>query len=243
MTFYSIRHLLIIFSFLVIPIIWALNLKKNYKILKFSLITLLIIEIIRVIFLIITNSFDINKDLSLQLCFTYPIIGIIYLLKPKNYVLSFLGAFGILYGTAAIIMTSPNPFLSFNVLECYIYHSLLVFIGTYVIKNYKPPFSFKPILIVYLQIIIGLLANIIIKNGANYIFLNSFLFPNYHLPYAVNIEVFNIPLLNGLSFNDVLISVINTLGMFWYIIFFIIIITFFSSFWLYLMTKKNKVKA
>ncbi len=242
MAFYSIRHIFIIFSFLIIPIIWAINLKKNDKILKYSLIILLLLEIMRIAFLIITNNFNINKDLSLQLCFTYPIIGTFYLAKPKKYILSFLGTFGILYGTSAIILTSPNPFLSFNVLDCYLYHSLLVFIGTYIVKHYQLIFSFKTMLIIYAQILVGFLANITIKQGSNYVFLNSFLFPNYHLPYAVNVEVFNLPLLNGSSINDFLINLINTVGMFWYVMLFIIIITIFSTLWLYLIIKINHIK-
>lgn len=242
MEFYSFRHLLIIITCLILPILWAVNLKKDYKILKSSILLLFVLEILRVLFLIITGDFEINKDLSLQLCFTYAFIGIIYLIKPKNYILSFMGAFGILYGFAAIVLMDPNPFLSFNIIQGYIYHSVLVFIGTYIIKYYNIIFTIKSILIIWIQIIIGMIANIVIKNGSNYIFLNSFLMPNYHLPYAVNIEVFNMPIFGNNSFNNILISVIDTLGDFWYAILFGFIITFFSSLWLYIIYKIKKIK-
>ena len=241
MAFYSFRHLLIIGTCLILPILWAINLKKNNKILTISLISLLLLELFRVVSLIIMGDFNITKDLSLQLCFTYAFIGIIYLIKPKDYILSFLGAFGILYGFAAIILMDPNPFLSFNTIHGYLYHSVLIFTGVYIISHYHISFKIKSIIIIWFQILLGLIANIIIKNGSNYIFLNSFIAPSYHLNYSVNIEVFNIPFLNGFSINNILINLIDNIGLFYYLILFSVVITSFSSIWLYITSKLNNI--
>ena len=73
-------------------------------------------------------------------------------------------------------------------------------------------------------------------NKSNYIFLNSFLHPN--IKYNMNIEAFNIPLFNY-SINEVLINLINNLGYFYYTILLLLVITVFSTFWLYIFRKKT----
>jgi len=241
MAIYSFRHLFIIFTFLIMPILWAFTLKGNNKILHFSIITLFLLEIFRIIFLIITGNFRINSDLSFQLCFTYSFIGIVYLITKKEFILNYLGPFGILFSLAAIIFTDPNPFLSFTVIDCYLYHTFLLFMGTYITKNYKPKFSYKSIIIFWFQIILAYFANTIIKHGSNYVFLNTFLKPSYNLNYTANIEAFNIPFLNGSSINDILIFLIQHLGHFYYNLLLIIIITIIITVWLHVFSNKNEL--
>ncbi len=238
MAMYSYRHLLIIFTFFIIPFLWAFTLKKSDKILKGSIITLFILEMFRIFYLIITGDFKLNSDLSFQLCFTYSFIGLIYLITKKEFILDYLGPFGILFSLAAIIFTDPNPFLSFTVIDCYLYHSLLLFIGIYITKNYKPKFSYKGIIIFWIQIIIAYLANSIIKHGSNYVFLNTFLNPSHKSYYTTNIEVFNIPFLNGTSINDILIYLIHNIGYFYYTLLLIIIITNGITIWLHIFSKR-----
>lgn len=241
MAMYSFRHLLIIFTIFIIPFLWAFTLKKNNKILNISIILLFILEIFRIIYLIITGDFRINSDLSFQLCFTYSFIGIIYLITKKEFILDYLGPFGILFSLAAIIFTDPNPFLSFTVIDCYLYHALLLFIGVYITKNYKQKFSYKGIIIFWFQIILAYLANSIIKHGSNYVFLNTFLNPSHNLNYTANIEAFNIPFLNGTSVNDVLIATIHHIGYFYYNLLLIIIITTIITVWLYIFSDKKNL--
>ena len=231
---FSLKHLFIIFVLLIIPILWVFNIKKDYKILKISIYLLLLLELIRVMFLLIFDNFDISKDLSLQLCFTYIIVGFIYLKTKKEYLLSYLGSFGVIFGFTSIVFRDPNPFLSFDNIECYGYHGILFFIGLYIIKNYKIIFNFKCIIIIWLQIIAGLLANYLIGHGSNYAFLNSFIFPGKEFHY--NIEIFKIPF-NGYSINDLLIFLLNNIGYFYYFILLIITATLLSSLWLYFISK------
>lgn len=241
MAMYSFRHLLIIFTVFIIPLLWAITLKKNNKILNISIITLFILEIFRIVYLIITGDFRLNSDLSFQLCFTYSFIGIIYLITKREFILDYLGPFGILFSLAAIIFTDPNPFLSFTVIDCYLYHGLLLFIGVYITKHYKPKFSYKSIIIFWFQIIIAYIANTIIKQGANYVFLNTFLNPSHKLAYTANIEAFNIPFLNGISINDILISLIGNIGHFYYNILLITVITLIITIWLYIFSNKKEL--
>lgn len=238
MAMYSFRHLFIIFACFIIPFLWALKLKKNNKILSSSIILLFALEMFRVIYLIITGNFRLNSDLSFQLCFTYSFIGLIYLFTKKEFILDYLGPFGILFSLAAIIFTDPNPFLSFTVIDCYLYHSLLLFIGVYITKHYKPSFSYKGIIIFWFQIIIAYIANMIIRHGSNYVFLNTFLNPSHKLNYTANIEAFNIPFINGTSVNDILISLIHNIGYFHYSLFLIIVVTIWITIWLYIFSNK-----
>lgn len=238
---YSFRHLLIIFTFFIIPILWAFNLKKSNKILKGGLIMLFFLEMFRVVYLIITGDFKLNSDLSFQLCFSYSFIGLIYLVAKKKFILDYLGPFGILFGLAAIFLTDPNPFLSFTVIDCYLYHSILLFIGVYIIKHYRPKFSYKGIIIFWFQILLAFIANSIIKHGSNYVFLNTFLNPSHKMSYTANIEAFNIPFFNGLSINDILMFLIYNVGNFYYNLLLIAIITIFITIWLYIFSKHTKL--
>ncbi len=235
MALYSFRHLLIIFTFITIPILWATKLKSSKKILTIILLSLLFLELFRNLFIIINHNFHLNKDLPLHLCYLYPFIGLIYLITKKTYLLNYLGPFGILFSLAAILLTNPNPFLTFSTIYSYIYHGVLLLTGIYLTKNYQTKFSIKNIFILLIQIIIAFIANSIIQSKANYIFLNSFLYPN--IKYNINIETFNLPFFNY-SINDILINLINNLGYFYYITFFILCIIFISGLWLYIFSKK-----
>ncbi len=239
MEMYSAIHILFIFSLIFISSLIGIKLKKSDKILKNSLILLFALEIFRVVFLLITHRFSLYSSLSLQLCFTYAFIGIIYLITKKKFILDYLGPFGILFALFAIVLTNSHNFFAFKVIDCYLYHSVLLFIGVYITKNYKPAFSYKGILIFWIQILFAFLANLIIKHGANYIFLNTFLYPNHHLIYRVNINAFNMPVIDGISVNDILIGMIHSIGYIKYGLILIAFVTLFLIFWLRIFSKKK----
>ena len=93
----------------------------------------------------------------------------------------------------------------------------------------------------FVQIAIAFIANSIIKNGANYIFLNTFLDPFHYTKYVDNVSAFNIKLF-GISINDILIFLINTFGKTIYILLFVLLIISFSSLFLYIFSNKHKSK-
>ena len=236
MKIFSLPHILTVLILIILPIIIGLKLKKSKANLTNILLLLLFLEISKFLFLIITNNFHINNDLPLQLCYLYPIIGIIYLKTKKDFLLNYLGAFGIFFSIAAIFFTNPK-ILNFDTLYCYLYHFFLLISGIFITKNYKAKFSFKNILLIFAQIIIAFISNNIIKNGANYIFLNTFLDPMHHSKYVDNVEVFNIKIFDS-SVNEFLIFLINNLGIKTYIFLFTIIVISFSSLALYIFSKK-----
>lgn len=240
MTLFSIKHLILIFILILFPILISTKIKKSKITLSFILLFLLSLEIFKFLFLILTNNYQINKDLPLQLCYLYPLIGLIYLKTKKEFLLNYLGPFGILFGLAAIFFTNPQN-LNFDTIYCYFYHFFLLISGVYITKNYKTHFYFKNILVMFLQIIPAYIANSLIKNGSNYIFLNTFLDPFHYTKYVDNVSAFNIKLF-GISINDILIFLINTFGKTIYILLFILLIISFSSLFLYIFSDKHKSK-
>lgn len=237
MKIFSINHLILIFLLILFSVLIGLKIKKSKNILSYILIFLLSLEISKFLFLILTNDFKINNDLPLQLCYLYPFIGLIYLKTKKEFLLNYLGAFGIFFSFFAIIFTNPTNLYDFRILYCYIYHFFLLISGIYITKNFKTKFSFKNILIMFVQIAIAFIANSIIKNGANYIFLNTFLDPFHYSDYIDNVAAFNIQIF-GASVNDLLILLINNLGMIVYLLLFTIIVIIFSSLALDIFSKK-----
>ena len=240
MTIFSIKHLILIFILILFPILISTKIKKSKITLSLILLFLLSLEIFKFIFLILTNNYQLNKDLPLQLCYLYPLIGLIYLMTKKEFLLNYLGAFGILFAIAAIFFTNPKKF-SFDTIYCYFYHFFLLISGVYITKNYKTNFYFKNIIVMFLQIIPTYIVNSLIKNGSNYIFLNTFLDPFHYTKYVDNVSAFNIKLF-GISINDILIFLINTLGKTIYILLFILLIISFSSLFLYIFSDKHKPK-
>ena len=237
MKIFSINHLIFIFLLILFSVLIGLKIKKNKNNLSYILIFLPSLEISKFIFLILINDFKINNDLPLQLCYLYPFIGLTYLKTKKEFLLNYLGAFGIFFSFFAILFTNPTNIFDFRILYCYIYHFFLLILGIYITKNFKTKFSFKNILIMFIQIIIAFIANSIIKNGSNYIFLNTFLDPFKYFNYIDNVAIFYIKFHN-ISINDILILLINSLGIFTYIILFTTLIISFSSLWLYIFSKK-----
>ena len=240
MTLFSIKHLILIFILILFPILISTKIKKSKINLSFILLFLLSLEIFKFLFLILTNNYQLNKDLPLQLCYLYPLIGLIYLKTKKEFLLNYLGPFGILFGLAAIFFTNPQN-LNFDTIYCYFYHFFLLISGVYITKNYKIHFYFKNILVMFMQIIPAYIANSLIKNGSNYIFLNTFLDPFHYTKYVDNVSAFNIKLF-GISINDILIFLINTFGKTIYILLFILLIISFSSLFLYIFSDKHKSK-
>ena len=240
MTIFSIKHLILIFILILFPILISTKIKKSKITLSFILLFLLSLEIFKFLFLILTNNYQLNKDLPLQLCYLYPLIGLIYLKTKKEFLLNYLGPFGILFGLAAIFFTNPQN-LNFDTIYCYFYHFFLLISGVYITKNYKTHFYFKNILVMFMQIIPAYIANSLIKNGSNYIFLNTFLDPSHYTKYVDNVSAFNIKLF-GISINDILIFLINTFGKTIYILLFILLIISFSSLFLYIFSDKHKSK-
>lgn len=240
MTLFSIKHLILIFILILFPILISTKIKKSKITLSFILLFLLSLEIFKFLFLILTNNYQLNKDLPLQLCYLYPLIGLVYLKTKKEFLLNYLGPFGILFGVAAIFFTNPQN-LNFDTIYCYFYHFFLLISGVYITKNYKTHFYFKNILVMFMQIIPAYIANSLIKNGSNYIFLNTFLNPFHYTKYVDNVSAFNIKLF-GISINDILIFLINTFGKTIYILLFILLIISFSSLFLYIFSDKHKSK-
>lgn len=240
MTLFSIKHLILIFILILFPILISTKIKKSKITLSFILLFLLSLEIFKFLFLTLTNNYQLNKDLPLQLCYLYPLIGLVYLKTKKEFLLNYLGPFGILFGVAAIFFTNPQN-LNFDTIYCYFYHFFLLISGVYITKNYKIHFYFKNILVMFMQIIPAYIANSLIKNGSNYIFLNTFLDPFHYTKYVDNVSAFNIKLF-GISINDILIFLINTFGKTIYILLFILLIISFSSLFLYIFSDKHKSK-
>ena len=236
MNIFSFSHLITILLLIIFPILIGNNLKKSKKTLIYILLFLFTLEFLKFIFLILTNNYQINKDLPLQLCYLYPIIGIIYLKTKKEFLLNYLGPFGILFAIAAIIFTNPK-ILNFDTIYCYFYHFFLLISGIYITKNYKEKFSFKNIILLFVQIIMAFIVNNTIKNDSNYIFLNTFLDPFHYFDYVDNVAIFNFEIFN-FSINKLLIHLINDLGIKLYILLFTIIVISFSSLVLYIFSKK-----
>ena len=237
MAIFSLRHLFLISLLIVFPILIGGKLKKSKTTLSRILFFLLSLEIFKSLFLILTNNYHLNNDLPLQLCYLYPIIGIIYLKIKKEFLLNYLGAFGIFFSLAAIIFTDPTYIFEFDILYCYFYHFFLLLAGIYITKNYRCHFSFNNIILMFIQIFIAFIFNCIIKNGSNYIFLNTFLDPFHYSDYVDNVAAFNFEICN-ISINDILILLINNLGMFTYVVFFTLLVVSFSSLALYAFSKK-----
>lgn len=236
MTILSIKHFILIILLILFPILIGIKLKKSKTTLSCILLLLLSLEILKASFLFFTNNYHLNNDLPLQLCYLYPIIGIIYLKTKKEFLLNYLGAFGILFSIAAIIFTNP-AILNFNTSYCYFYHFFLLITGIYISKNYKAKFSFQNIILMFIQIFLAYIANSLIKNGSNYIFLNTFLDPFNFKNYVDNVAIFNIQFF-GTSVNDILINLINNLGIEIYILLFTLLVISFSSLSLYIFSKR-----
>lgn len=236
MATFSINHLILIFLLIIFPILIGSKLRKSKTTLSHILLFLLSLEIFKALFLIFTNNYQLNKDLPLQLCYLYPLIGLIYLITKKEFLSNYLGAFGILFSVAAIFFTNPQN-LNFDTIYCYFYHFFLLISGVYITKNYKTKFSFNNIILMFIQIAIAFIVNSIIKNGSNYIFLNTFLDPFHYSDYVENVAAFNIQVF-GTSINDILILLINNLGIIIYLLLFATIVITFSSLALYFFSKK-----
>lgn len=236
MATFSINHLILIFLLIIFPILIGSKLRKSKTTLSHILLFLLSLEIFKALFLILTNNYQLNKDLPLQLCYLYPLIGLIYLITKKEFLSNYLGAFGILFSVAAIFFTNPQN-LNFDTIYCYFYHFFLLISGVYITKNYKTKFSFKNIILIFIQIAIAFIVNSIIKKGSNYIFLNTFLDPFHYSDYVNNVAAFNIQVF-GTSINDILILLINNLGIIIYLLLFATIVITFSSLALYFFSKK-----
>lgn len=218
--FYSIYHFIIIFIFLILPFFFK---KIN---LKFLILLLLILEFVRVLRCL--NDFDISKDLSLQLCFIYPFIGVLYLIFKNKLFKDYLGVFGNFFGGLAIIFNDPNYIFSYDVLHLYIYHSLMMVISLNIL-NEKITASFIPLFgILLLQFIFTFICNLVIGFGANYMFLNTFLLPFNKNLYNINIDFLTFKI-NGFCFLDMFYILFDMFGAFYYVLLFIF---FYFSFYL-----------
>ena len=236
MAIFSIKHFILITLLILFSILIGNKIKKNKTTLSAILLFLLSLEIFKALVLLLTKNYHLNNDLPLQLCYLYPIIGIIYLKTKKQFLLNYLGAFGILFSIAAIIFTNPKV-LNFDTIYCYFYHFFLLITGIYITKNYKTKFSFKNIILMLVQILLAYIINSLIQNGSNYIFLNTFLDPFNFANYIDNVAIFKIQFF-GISVNDILIYLINNLGIKKYILLFTLLVISFSSLFLYIFSKK-----
>ena len=208
---FSLSHFLIIIFFIILPI-FLVRFKLSYKALIFLL---LFLEILRLE--INLSHFEINEDLSLQLCFIYPFIGVLSVFFKSSLFRDYLGSFGWFFGVVGIVFSNPNPLFSFSTLHLYFYHSLMILISFLILKN-KITTSFLPLFIVLIiQIFFTFMGNFIIGNGCNYMFLNTFLFPYDKAVYKVNIDVLSMHVFGSLSYLDILDKIYTCLGGVYYV--------------------------
>ena len=196
---FSLRHFLIIIFFIILPI-FLVRFKLSYKALIFLL---LFLEILRLE--INLSHFEINEDLSLQLCFIYPFIGVLGVFFKGSLFRDYLGTLGWFFGVVGIVFSNPNPLFSFSALHLYFYHSLMILISLLILKE-NIITSFLPLFIILIvQMFFTFIVNFIIGNGCNYMFLNTFLFPGDKAVYKVNIDVLSMHVFGDLSYLDILV--------------------------------------
>lgn len=208
---FSLRHFLIIIFFIILPI-FLVRFKLSYKALIFLL---LFLEILRLE--INLSHFEINEDLSLQLCFIYPFIGVLGVFFKGSLFRDYLGTLGWFFGVVGIVFSNPNPLFSFSALHLYFYHSLMILISLLILKE-NIITSFLPLFIILIvQMFFTFIVNFIIGNGCNYMFLNTFLFPGDKAVYKVNIDVLSMHVFGDLSYLDILDKIYTCLGGVYYV--------------------------
>ena len=208
---FSLRHFLIIIFFIILPI-FLVRFKLSYKALIFLL---LFLEVLRLE--INLSHFEINEDLSLQLCFIYPFIGVLGVFFKGSLFRDYLGTLGWFFGVVGIVFSNPNPLFSFSALHLYFYHSLMILISLLILKE-NIITSFLPLFIILIvQMFFTFIVNFIIGNGCNYMFLNTFLFPGDKAVYKVNIDVLSMHVFGDLSYLDILDKIYTCLGGVYYV--------------------------
>lgn len=235
----SIPLIPILFS-ITIPFLLTSIFKNNIKkyftnifiILSFFLA---ITEIIRVSSLLITNSFDITTDMSLQLCFLYPIICLLAIITKKRCFYDYIASSSILFGIGAIIIYSYNgSFFNLSTINNYLFHSTIIGIGLMFQKiNYKIPLkNILPILIIFFsQLLLSYLINHIIGPPTNYMFLSTIFEPSNNIYHTQTLNNFYTPIIFKYSIAYYLTELMNTLGSTIYtiLIIMIMIINYFIS--------------
>lgn len=158
---------------------------------------LLLLELSRILVLLATNQFHIQSDMSLQLCFLYPIICFLAIMTKKHYFYDYIACSSLLFGVSAIILFSyQGSFLQFHIMHNYIYHSIIILMGLMFYRNhYKMNYlSLFPILIIFFtQLLIAYLVNYILGPKANYMFLSTILLPENNIYHTQTLAHFYTP--------------------------------------------------
>lgn len=225
--FYNLPILPIII-FLLLPILFS-HLFKPQIIKHFHRLFLLLslsligIEVIRIFFLVTTLQFRIQSDLSIQLCFLYPIICLLAIITKQRYFYDYIACSSLLFGIGAIILFSyQDSFFQFHVIINYIYHSIIILIGLMFYKNYYEMHfsSLFPILIIFFtQLCIAYLINHILGPPTNYMFLSTIFEPGNQLYHTQTLHNFYTPILFSNSISHYLNQLKSFLGNGLYILF------------------------
>lgn len=158
---------------------------------------LLCLELSRILTLLATNQFHIQSDMSLQLCFLYPMICSLAIMTKKHYFYDYIACSSLLFGIGAIILFSyQGSFFQFPIINNYIYHSTIILIGLMFYQNhYKIKFqAILPISIIFFtQLFIAYLVNYILGPKANYMFLSTILEPENSIYYTPTLAHFYTP--------------------------------------------------
>ncbi|XMB67391.1 YwaF family protein [Mycoplasmatota bacterium zrk1] len=159
---------------------------------------LLSLELSRMIWLILVNRVDLATNLPLHFCYFSSLI----ICLSVFFDIKFLKSFSFLYimpmGFVSLFMYDPKGYhiFSFAYIEIYIYHSLLVIIPSIEIvtrlhKIEKKHFIYSVLLFAFIVLIVYKL-NLIIGNGADYMYLVTVLNPKlatYQMPFYAFFKV------------------------------------------------------
>lgn len=239
---YSLTHFFIMFLFVITPFVIGRKISvKNRKPILFLSYLLLLLEIIRIGYLIFYGYFKLRSGLPLQLCFTIAYLLPIAIYSHRESFLCYVKAFACFYGTFAILLQNPNQSI-FMVFHSYLYHALLILIGILLIKEKKKydisHFNTNQI-IFFTHIIIAVWVNSLLE-GANYIFLNTFFHPEqfYFRKDPVIRTLENIQI-QGKNIYDIILYICDTITLYGYQLIFILLMCI-MSFLLFYITNRKK---
>ncbi|XMB86958.1 YwaF family protein [Mycoplasmatota bacterium WC44] len=166
--------------------------KKQNFYLKLLSVILLSLEISRMLWLVTINKVEPATNLPLHFCFFSSIIIFTSVFLDNKFLKSFSFLYIMPMGFASLFMYDPKNYhlLSFAYTQVYIYHTLLVIIPSIEVvsgslKITKKHFMYSVLLFALIVSIVYKL-NIIIANGADYMYLITVLNPklvSYQMPF------------------------------------------------------------
>lgn len=173
--------------FLIIPI-FIVKILNQYIIktsertlLNLFLKLLLFIELLRILYLLIFQKFNLITDLPLQLCYLIIILIFIELFHHKDYLLDYIIISSTLFGVIAIFLY-PHTIDKFLVFIGYLYHSIMFLLGLCFLKKQyipKKENTLKITIILLIQLAILYIINNLINS--NYGFLKIIFNPEVHI--------------------------------------------------------------